>query len=616
MPTTTLGRELVRTVLPDKYKYAADTEWTSKEAAKILTRIAKEDKDQYESILHSLNNVGRNLVATYGREASLTLKDIRPGAAVRHFQESVRNAMKKVYSDPKLTQEEKKKRIIALGAKMYQRAIDISVQDAKDKGSAFALQMTAGVRGKPVQLMQLRLGTMLNQDSRGRDIPYLGLDNYGSGTDPLNFWVGSMGSRKGYVNQQFATAESGYMAKQMANAVHSTPIATHDCGTTTTGVPVKAASDDNLGAVLLRDWKGYKAGSVITEDMIAKAGDDDMFIIRSPLTCRAKHGVCAVCSGLNEYGKFPSVGEFVALNAARSFSEPLTQAAVGSKHAAAANLHGDDDDIVDDTVFGLQAVEQLMSVPSTFKGRAVLTPMDGTITSITKAPQGGSNVVINGMNTIYVPANRKLRKSVGDTLTAGDAITNGIPNPSEIVKYKGLGEGREYFVKRLRKTLDDAGAGTARRNLEQFTRAFINKVRITDPNGYRGYMPGDVVGYSDIQAEWTPREDSKTMNADKALGKYLDEPVLDFSIGTKITKPVIEKLKKYDFNTVAVNDHEPPFQSEMVRSESILSSDPEWMPRMSGERLRDSLFDSARRGLKTSVNSPSMYAKIVMSPYT
>lgn len=614
MPTTTLGREVLRSVLPDKYKSAADMEWDSKTASKLLTKMASEDKDNYVLTLQKLNELGRRVVSTYGGEASLKLKDVRPGAAVRHFQNSVRDAMRKIYNDPALTQEQKRQKISSLGAKMYQKAMDLAMQDAQDKKSAFAVQMKAGIRGKPVQLMQLRLGTMLNQDSRGRDIPYLGLDNYGSGTDPLNFWVGSMGARKGYVNQQFATAESGYLAKQLANAVHSTPISVHDCGTTNTGVPVKAASDDNLGAVLLKDWKGYKAGTVVNEEMISKADEDDMFIVRSPLTCKAKHGVCAVCSGHNENGKFPSVGEFVALNASRAFSEPLTQAAVGSKHAAAADIHDEED--VEDMAYGFPAVEQLMSIPSTFKGRAVLAPVQGTITDIQNAPQGGQDVYINGTKTVYIPSNRKLRKSKGDSVSAGDALTNGVPNPSEIVQYKGLGEGREYFVKRLRKTLDDAGAGTTRRNLEQFTRAFINKVRITDPDGYKGYLPGDLVGYSDIASEWVPRTDSATVSTDKAIGKYLDEPVLDFSIGTKVTKPVVEKLKKYNFNTVTVNDSEPPFKAEMVRSDAILASDPEWMPRLSGERLKDTLFDAARRGLTTSVKSPSMYAKIVMSPYT
>ena len=613
MPTTTLGRELLRIRLPDKYKQYADQEWDSKLSSKVLTQIAKEDPKGYIEILQRLNDFGRYTAATYGNEASLTLKDVRPGPAVRHFQDSVRTAMRKIYSDPSLTQEQKHEKIVHLGTKMYQKAMDIAVQDAKDKHSAFALQMKAGVRGKPVQLMQLRLGTMINQDSRGRDIPYIGLDNYGSGTDPLNFWIGGMGSRKGYVNVQFATAESGYLSKQLSNAVHDTPISTHDCGTTTTGIPVKAASDDNLGSVLLRDWKGYKAGTPVTEEMISKASDDDMFIIRSPLTCKAKHGVCAICSGLNENGKYPGVGEYVALNAARTFSEPLTQAAVGSKHAAAADIH--DEDTVEDSAYGFQAVEQLMTVPSTFKGRAVLSPVQGTITGIVKAPQGGQDVYINGAKAAYIPSNRRLRVSKGDTITPGDALTNGVPNPAEVVQYKGLGDGREYFVKRLRKTLEDAGAGTTRRNLEQFTRAFLNKVRITDPDGYKGYLPGDLVNYSDIQSEWTPRESSQVMAADKAIGKYLDEPVLDFTIGTKITKPVADKLKQYDFKSVAVNDAEPPFKAELIRSETILSQDPEWLPRMTGERIKDTLFDSARRGLTTSFDSPSMYAKIVTSPY-
>jgi hypothetical protein len=42
-------------------------------------------------------------------------------------------------------------------------------------------------------------------------------------------------------------------------------------------------------------------------------------VIRSPNTCKAHNGVCAMCSGIQENGKLPAVGSYVALNAMKSF---------------------------------------------------------------------------------------------------------------------------------------------------------------------------------------------------------------------------------------------------------------------------------------------------------
>lgn len=752
---TTLGVELVRRALPDKYKHEADTAWTSKQSSKVLTALAKEDPDAYVEILQKLNDIGRNVVADYGRDASLSVSDILPSPAIRKFQNTLRTAVRGIYNDPKLSNKEKTAKIVALGQRFYKKAQDLAVADADARGTSLGTQIKAGARGKPLQLMQMMVGTILNSDAKGRAIPYLGLSNYSGGVDPLEFWIGSSGARKGYYDVQFATAESGYLSKQISNAIHDTPISTDDCHTMDTGVPVKADSSDNLGAVLLKPFKGYPAGSVVTEAMIADAGDDDEMIVRSPMTCMAKGGVCAKCSGLNENGKFPRVGEYVALNASKSFAEPLTQSSVGclhpdtevqmadgtvkllrdivvgdlvlgaddlgktfpvvvsrvyhsgirrvyrhtfqakdqtiellstethkvlyrdhlmkrrvspikqvhgdcavllkggyaaqykdssfvcehecldievdskdhlfvlangmivsnSKHAAAMRVDEDDDESVEDMVHGLPAVNQMLSAPSTFRGRAVIAPQGGTITAIREAPQGGSYIYMDGKVSGYIPVNRKLKVAVGDKVDAGDVLTNGIPNPKDIMDLKGVGLGRTYFTRKFAEILKDAGAGTQRRNVEQFSRAFLNKVKVTDPDGYRGALPGDLISYSDLQAEWVPREDSKQMVADKAVGKYLDKPVLNYSIGTKVTPTIAQDLKKHSFNDIVVNDKEPPFQAAFVRSSQVLGQDPDWMARMSGERLKDSLADAAQRGLETPYDSRSMYSKIVTAPY-
>lgn len=731
--TTTLGRELLRQSLPDKYKQYADRLWDKGTVESVLTQIAKDDPDMYVEVLQQLNNLGRKVVTGYGKEASLSVRDFKQSAPVKHMQESAMKAFRAIYNNPRLTDAQKEKAIHELNRKLYNKAQDIVYEDHKSRNTALGSQMLAGVRGNKSQLMQLSFGNVAISDAAGRPVPFTFAENYSSGVSPMTYWLGANSSRKGYIDVQFATADAGYLSKQIANATHSTPISMEDCGTTDTGIPVSASDSQNLGAILLKPYKGFKPGTIIDKKFLSAAEDDDEIIIRSPITCQAKGGICAHCAGLQNNGRFPSVGEYLALTAAKSFSEPLTQAAVGclypdtmvrmgdntvkplkdikvgdhvmgasrfgiqepaevlniwdkgvvpiydniwegGKHVLstlnhkvledfegipviipvgnceiehtfvgdlpAMDIEVDNDDHLfvlenglvvsnskhagsvgasdenDDMPSGFEAISQMLTLPSTFKARAVLAPVAGTVTGIKEAPQGGQYITIDkAPKPLYVPNTRKVTVSVGDVVSPGDVLTNGIPNPKEIVAAKGIGYGRDYFVKSFSKMLKDSGAGTMRRNVEAFTRAFVNKVRITDPDGYKGFMPGDVVDYDDVIASWKPRSTATTIKPQQAIGQYLDKPVLYYTVGTQITKDVANTLDKYKVGDITVDKEPPPFESELIRSQAYMLNDNDWMARLTGERIQPALFDAVRAGMEAPYNSRSMYTKVMLTPY-
>ena len=733
MATTTLGRELLRQRLPDKYKKYADTLWDKGTVEKVLTQMAEDDPDGYADILQGLNDLGRRVVTGYGREASLSIKDFKQSAPIIHLQKSAEKAFRAIYNNPNLTNDQKEKAIHELNRKLYAKAPDIIYNDHQQRNTSLGSQMASGVRGNKSQLMQLSLGNVAISDAAGRPVPFTFVENYSSGVSPLTYWLGANSSRKGYIDVQFATADAGYLSKQIANATHSTPVSMVDCGTTDTGIPVKATDSQNLGAILLKPYKGYSAGSIIDKKFMADADDDDDIIVRSPITCQAKGGICAHCAGLQNNGKLPAVGEYVALTAAKSFSEPLTQAAVGCLHPDTEVLMGDksikklkdiqvgeyvmgsdrfgnqepaevitvwDKGIVpmwehtwgnditlkstmdhkvvftyedmpfilpvgngdikhryiedtyamdlevdneehlfvlangiivsnskhagsvgasdedDDMPTGFQAISQMLTLPSTFKAKAVLAPQAGTITKIYDAPQGGQYITLSTMTKpLYVPNTRKVTVEVGDKVDPGDVLTNGIPNPKDIISYKGIGYGRDYFTKAFSKMLKDSGAGTLRRNVEAFTRAFVNKVRITDEDGYKGYMPGEVVDYDDVISSWKPRSTAQLMKPQQAIGQYLDKPVLYYTVGTQVTKDVANTLDKYKVEDITVNTEKPPWEPELVRSQAYMLNDKDWMARLTGERIQPALFDAARRGSEAKYDSQSMYTKVMLTPY-
>lgn len=612
MPTT-LGREILRSRLPDQYKSFADKTWDKKTSDAIATQMAQDDPDGYIDILQNLNNFAQTVVSTYGRDAALPFRDMKVSANVRNINAKLRMLIDKVLDDDKLTEAQKEEKIKELGYKYTQKVEDLVFEDADKRHTALASQINSGARGKKVQLRQMLFGDMLMKDALNRDMPYLMMDAYSDGATPTGYWVSASSGRKGYYDVQMATGQSGYLGKRVTAATHDTIISEQDCGTTDTGVPFPANSNSNIGAVLLRPFHNHPAGSVVDAKMVAEADDDEEMILRSPLTCKSKTGVCAKCNGLGENGRFPGIGEYVSLNAARSFVEPVTQGSVGSKHAGGIGGKRVINPEGDDQPTGFRSLERMFTTPSNFQGAAVLAPIDGTVTKIQPAAQGGTYITI-GNKTLYCNSYRTMKVKEGDKVYAGDMLTNGVPNPMEVVALKGLGAGRVYFTKQLGKILKENGWGTERRNLESFARAFLNKVEITNPDGYEGYLPGDTVNYSNIMADYEPRKDSVKLPVDKALNQYLEKPVLYYSVGTRITPEVASALKKYQFNDVLVNKEAPSFAARFMRPAEGLQHDKNWLPRLSGERLKEGLFDAARQGITDPYDSSSYVDKIIIGP--
>lgn len=614
MQVTTLGRELIRQKLPDKYKSYADRVLDKKTTTALMTAIAQEDPDGYIDVLQDLNNIGQAVVSTYGRDAALSFSDLKIHSDIKNLNTQLRAVVDKILDDDSLSSEQKEDKIKMLGYKYTQKVEDAVFRDHDRRGTALASQINSGSRGNKTQLRQLYFGNMLMKDALNRDIPYVMMDPYVHGTSPMGYWVSASSGRKGFYDVQAATGQAGYMGKQVTAATHNTIISQEDCGTTDTGMPFPANTDKNIGAVLLRPFHNYPAGSIVTPKMVAEAEEGEEMILRSPTTCKCKTGVCAKCNGLGENGKFPGVGEYVSLNAARSFVEVITQEGIKSKHTGGVGGKKVIDPEGEDQPTGFRNLERMFMAPSNFPGGAVLAPADGTVSDVRKAAQGGTYITI-GTNTVYCSPARTINVKPGDKVYAGDMLTNGVPNPLEVMDLKGLGAGRRYFTNKLNDILKKQGWATDRRNLESFTRAMISKVKITDPDGYGSYLPGDIVDYNEIMADYQPREGSVTESVDKAVNKYLEKPVLYYSIGTRITPEVASELKKYKFDQVTVSDKEPPFKPQFLRPASVLQNDKNWMPRLAGERLRDGLFDAARKGITDSYDSPSYVDKIVAAPF-
>ena len=252
------------------------------------------------------------------------------------------------------------------------------------------------------------------------------------------------------------------------------------------------------------------------------------------------------------------------------------------------------------TYSGLGVIQQFTQSPEKFKDEGAVSKVDGKVEKIEEAPQGGSYVTVAGKRHYILPGHAVEVKE-GDVLEAGDQLAEGLVDPEDIVKYKGLGEGRRYYADRLNKILADSGAKTDRRNTELLARAAIRHVRVTSQDGMGDYLPDDVVDYNSLQATYVPHESTKTLKTKDAVGQYLQRPVGHYTIGTRITPKVASYLDDHGYKEVEAATTAPGFAPEMIRLRTASHSNPDWLASMGTSYLTKQLNEAATEGDDTNV---------------
>ena len=139
MPTT-LGRELIRQKLPDKYKPYADRVLDKKTTTALMTAIAEEDPDGYIDVLQGLNDFAQAVVSSYGRDAALPFKDVLISKGIKAVKEKMQALVNKVLDDDSLTPEQKEEKIKELGYKYTQKVEDAVFDDNDKRHTALASQ--------------------------------------------------------------------------------------------------------------------------------------------------------------------------------------------------------------------------------------------------------------------------------------------------------------------------------------------------------------------------------------------------------------------------------------------------------------------------------------------
>lgn len=326
MPLT-VGQIIVNDCLPPEFRdYERVLDSGGLET--LLQRIAHEKPEIYSEVTKRLMDIGND--AAFDEGVTLRLSDCETGFDKTPYLKIVADAEDAIENDKSLSPSEKSKALGEVYSKV-QSSIEKGVFDTElKKRNQLALQVASKARGSKGQLASFISTPGSFPDNKGNTVPMFIQHSYAEGLTPAEYWAGSYGTRASVVEGKIATAKGGAFGKLLSQSANNQVVVEEDCGGVN-GVPMPVADDDNIGAVLAQDTGKYKAGTVITKSVLSDLRKNkklDEIVIRSPMTCGCKSGVCAKCAGIRETGGFPPIGYNLGTNAASAFAERITQGAL------------------------------------------------------------------------------------------------------------------------------------------------------------------------------------------------------------------------------------------------------------------------------------------------
>ena len=237
---------------------------------------------------------------------------------------------------------------------------DVTAADGKvvsqTSFNSIFMMADSGARGSAAQIRQLSgmRGLMAKPDGSIIETPITA--NFREGLNVLQYFISTHGARKGLADTALKTANSGYLTRRLVDVCQDLVVTEVDCGTTEGviraalvegGEIVVPLRDRILGRVAAADVLDpadnrkvlVTAGSLLDEGLVSSLedGNVDQVLVRSPVTCDTRYGICTMCYGRDlARGHIVNAGEAVGVIAAQSIGEPGTQLTMRTFHIGGA----------------------------------------------------------------------------------------------------------------------------------------------------------------------------------------------------------------------------------------------------------------------------------------
>lgn len=515
---TTLGLALFNEALPSNYEYVG-YQVGKNQLGKIVNDLAERySKVEVAHSLDALKDTGFAWATRSG--VTVSIEDVVSPDSKAQILEKYDDQAAKVQTQFErglITDDERRQELIEIwtqASNEVAKAMEVNF----DKDNPIFMMVNSGARGNWMQVRQIAAMRGLVANPKGDIIPRPIKSNFREGLSVLEYFISTHGARKGLADTALRTADSGYLTRRLVDVSQDVIIREDDCGTER-GMPKVIGVRGEDGVVRRSDnWDtaAYARNAAVdiahpeTGEVIVPAGDDlgDVQVnalvaagieevkVRSVLTCDAKTGTCAKCYGRSlATGKLVDIGEAVGIIAAQSIGEPGTQLTMRTFHTGGVAS-------ADDITQGLPRVVELFEARQP-KGRAPISEAAGRL-EIEDTDKARKIIITpdDGSEPVEYPVSKRSRLLVadGDRVEVGQQLTQGTPDPKEVLRILGVRKAQEHLVAEVQQVYRSQGVSIHDKHIEIIVRQMLRRVTVIE-SGDTSLLPSDLVDRVRYEAE-------------------------------------------------------------------------------------------------------------------
>ncbi len=510
---TTVGRLLFNSVLPSDHLFINDVVVQRMLFDIIIDIIDDRGPEAVPAIVDKLKKLGFRYATVSG--TTWGIDEVKVPAQKAQILDDSREEERKVfafYDEGLISRDERRRMIVEIWHRAKTQIEKVLPETLDQSGSAYEM-WKSGARGSLGQIAQMAGMKGLIVNTRGETLEFPILSSMKEGMTPLEYFNTTHGSRKGLADTALQTAKAGYLTRRLFVVAQDAIVTEEDCKTkegtrigrvSASGIEI-AFSKAIKGRILAEDAVDSKGNVIFSKghllsrrDAIAVEGSTCAeVIVRSPMTCKTLRGVCQKCYGIDlTTNKIVDIGEAVGTVAAQAIGEPGTQLTMNTKHAGGAASAGGD------VTSGLPRVEEVFekrapkipAVVNKHEGVVVDIRREGRESVIVVAPDMGAKGSPKKKDNIEypVPYRRVVTVSKGETVRAGQIMTDGSALLPELFKFGGQEVAQEYIISEVNKIYELQGVTISRKHIELIVKQMMSRVKVTAP-GDSHFTVGDVV---------------------------------------------------------------------------------------------------------------------------
>ncbi|MBI2029329.1 DNA-directed RNA polymerase subunit beta' [Candidatus Gottesmanbacteria bacterium] len=502
---TSVGRILFNELLPQDLRFinkpvkAADLKKIITDAMKFL------DSEKMVLLIDAIKDLGF-WGSTLSGGLSVSVFDC---LIVPEKKKLVTEAEKKVYdiesnySNGLITLEEKRRLSNDIWIETTEKLADETWKILPSSNPVKMIIDSGGARASRDQLKQLSAMRGLSVDPLGKIVELPTKSNFREGLSIFEYVTSTRGSRKGLTDSALKTADAGYLTRRLVDVAHDVIVRLEDCKT---DLGIYVYKEDKRRTSFAQRINGRIAGAdikdgkkVIVEknteisdeqaQIIETTNGIDEVMLRSPLTCNAKYGICQLCYGRDlATRKLVEIGTPAGVVAAQSIGEPGTQLTMRVRHAGGI--------VGLDVTQGLPRVEELFET-RTPKVRSPIVEISGKV-KIADVADGIKVLVVSQatrpqeVREYIVPLTSQLLVKDGQLVSSGQQITSGYLDIKEVLSVRGLRGVQKYLIDEVQKVYESQGIPINDKHFEVIIKKMSDKVRV-ETAGDTDMLPGELV---------------------------------------------------------------------------------------------------------------------------